>query len=161
MMLLVKLLIGAAMIAITVVIHAVACDTVFVFIENHAKGFAHIFKSFWKIVTLVVSIFMIGLALMIDIWLWTLLFYYLEPNVLGDIETALYFTTITFTTVGYGDVVLSPEWRLLSSSTAINGMILFGWSTAFIFEIMTALYKPSNKNRMQYDRANDKPKNDH
>lgn len=161
MMLLVKLLMGAAMIAITVVIHAVACDTVFVFIENHAKGFAYIFKSFWKIVTLVVSIFMIGLALMIDIWLWTLLFYYLEPNVLGDIETALYFTTITFTTVGYGDVVLSPEWRLLSSSTAINGMILFGWSTAFIFEIMTALYKPSNKNRMQYDRANDKPKNDH
>ena len=154
-MLLVKLLIGAVMIAITVVIHAVACDTVFVFIENHAKGFARIFKSFWKILALIVSIFMIGLALMIDIWLWTLLFYYLEPEVLGDIETALYFTTITFTTVGYGDVVLPPDWRLLSSSTAINGMILFGWSTAFIFEIMTSLYKPSNKNRIQYDRRKD------
>jgi voltage-gated potassium channel Kch len=81
-----------------------------------------------------------------------LLFYYLEPDVLSDIDTALYFTTSTFTTVGYGDIVLPPAWRLLAASTSINGMIIFGWSTAFIFEVMTALYKPSDKNRIQYDR---------
>jgi hypothetical protein len=95
---------------------------------------------------------MIGAAIMTDIWLWTLLFYCLEPDVLKDLDTALYFTTITFTTVGFGDIVLPPDWRLLSSSTAINGMIIFGWSTAFIFEIMTALYKPSEKNWIRHDR---------
>ncbi len=152
MMLLGKLAIGAVMIAITIVIHAFACDKVFNFIENHAKSFAETFRGFWKIWSLIVSIFMIGAAIMIDIWLWTLLFYGLERDVFSRIEDALYFTTITFTTVGYGDIVLPPEWRLLSSSTAINGMIIFGWSTAFIFEIMASLYKPSDKNRIQYDR---------
>lgn len=150
--LLMKLAMGAVMIAVTVVIHAVMCDKVFIFIENHARGYALKFKSFWKIWALIVSIFMIGAAIMMDIWLWTILFYFLEPHILGNIENALYFTTITFTTVGYGDVVLPPEWRLLSSSTAINGMIIFGWSTAFIFEIMSALYRPSERNWIRSDR---------
>lgn len=152
MWLLAKLAVGAAMIAITVTIHAVMCDFVFRFLENHAREFAAHFKRFWKILALIVSIFMIGAAIMTDIWLWTLLFYCLEPDVLKDLDTALYFTTITFTTVGFGDIVLPPDWRLLSSSTAINGMIIFGWSTAFIFEIMTALYKPSEKNWIRHDR---------
>lgn len=151
-MMIVKLALGAFMIALTAIIHATMCDFVFRFIENHAAGFERHFKKFWKIFALTSSIFMIGAALMVDIWLWTFLFYFLESHTLKDIESALYFTTITFTTVGFGDIVLSPEWRLLSASTAINGMIIFGWSTAFIFEIMTALYLPSDKNRIQYGR---------
>lgn len=153
MFLIAKLLIGAFMIAVTVIIHATMCDFVFRFIENHARSFASIFKKFWKIWSLIVAVFMIGAALMADIWLWTLLFYTLEPELLGNIETALYFTTITFTTVGYGDIVFSSDWRLLTASTAINGMIIFGWSTAFIFEIMAALYRPSDRNWIRYDRA--------
>lgn len=152
-MLLAKLAIGAVMIAITVVIHAAMCDFAFRFIENHAIGFARVFRRFWKIWALIVVIFMIGAAIMADIWIWTLLFYILEPDVLKDIETALYFTTITFTTVGFGDIVLPDPWRLLSASTAINGMIIFGWSTAFIFEIMTSLYKPTDTSRIKYDRS--------
>lgn len=77
---------------------------------------------------------------MIDIWLWTLLLYALDRPVLKDIETALYFTTTSFTTVGFGDIILGADWRILSTISAINGMIIFGWSTAFIFEIMAKLY---------------------
>lgn len=101
---------------------------------------------------LIISVSIIGAAIMVDIWLWTILFYCLEPEVLQNLDTALYFTTATFTTVGYGDIVLPPDWRLLAASAAINGMILFGWSTAFIFEIMTALYRPSEKNWVRYDK---------
>ncbi len=141
------------MITITVIIHAMTCDFVFRFIENHARSFAYIFKRFWKIWSLIVAVFMIGAALMVDIWIWSLLFYFLEPELLGDMETALYFTTITFTTVGFGDIVFPPDWRLLTASTAINGMIIFGWSTAFIFEIMAALYRPSDRNWIHYERT--------
>lgn len=143
--LLMKLLIGAMMIGITTVIHATVCDFVFRFVENYGNKHRHSAGHLRKIMALVFSVFCIGFAIMIYIWLWTLLFYHLEGPVLKDFETALYFTTITFTTVGFGDVVLSPEWRLLSASTAINGMIMFGWSTAFIFEIMSTLYKPMDK----------------
>lgn len=153
MFLIAKLLIGAIMITITVVIHAATCDFAFRFIENHPRSFARLFKKFWKIWSLIVAVFMIGSALMVDIWLWTALFYTLEPKLLGDIETALYFTTASFTTVGYGDIVFPPDWRLLTATAAINGMIIFGWSTAFIFEIMTALYKPTDRKRIHHDRS--------
>ena len=56
-------------------------------------------------------------------------------NVLGAIsefEEALYFSTVTYTTLGYGDVVLEDQWRLLSSFEAANGIIMFGWTTALI-----------------------------
>jgi voltage-gated potassium channel Kch len=59
----------------------------------------------------------------------------------------LYFSTTTFTTVGYGDVFLDKEWRLLSAFQSANGFIMFGWSTAFIFEIMSKLYKEETLNK--------------
>jgi hypothetical protein len=48
------------------------------------------------------------------------------------VETALYFSMVTFTTLGYGDITLPSDWRLLSSFEAANGIIMFGWSTAFV-----------------------------
>lgn len=141
MLLLTKLLIGGLMIIITAIIHGMMSDFVFRFIENNVPTIAHTFKRSWRMFTLIISVFIVSAALMTDIWLWTLLFYFLESDILPDIDTALYFTTSTFTTVGYGDIVLPPEWRLLAACCAINGMILFGWSTAFIFEIMASLYR--------------------
>ena len=49
-----------------------------------------------------------------------------------DLETALYFSTASFTTIGYGDVVLGPDWRLIGAIEGANGLLLFGWSTAFL-----------------------------
>lgn len=141
MFLLMKLLIGAAMIGVTVVIHAFVCDWVLRFINRHSKPFLGTFGRFWTIATLITAVFIIGAAIMVDIWLWAVLFYVLEPEVLLSLENALYFASATFTTVGYGDIVLPESWRILSGSTAINGMIIFGWSTAFIFEIMAKLYE--------------------
>jgi voltage-gated potassium channel len=141
MLLLFKLFIGAIMIGLTVIIHAIVCDRVLRFIQTHTPPFSKILKKYWKIPALITAVFIIGAAIMVDIWLWTILFYSLDRPVLKDIETALYFTTACFTTVGFGDVVLGTDWRILSTITGINGMIIFGWSTAFIFEIMTKLYE--------------------
>lgn len=136
-----KLLLGAMMIGLTVVLHALVCDYVLHFLDNHARKLAVRYRKNWQILCLILSVFLIGSALMADMWMWTFLFYYLEPLLFKDLESALYFAAITFTTVGYGDVVLPPEWRILSGTAAINGMLLFGWSSAFIFEIMVKLYE--------------------
>jgi len=55
------------------------------------------------------------------------------------LEAALYFSTSSFATVGYGDIVLDSEWRLLSAIEGLNGLILIGWSTAFLLSLMTRL----------------------
>lgn len=48
----------------------------------------------------------------------------------------VYFAFVNYTTLGYGDVVPLPQWQLLGPITAMNGVLLFGWSTAVIFEIL-------------------------
>jgi len=53
--------------------------------------------------------------------------------VLDDVRTAAYFSAVTFSAVGYGDVTLHNPWRLLSGLEAANGVILFGWSTSLVF----------------------------
>jgi len=60
---------------------------------------------------------------------------------LPDMETAFYFSMVTFTTLGYGDVVLTGQWRALASIQAANGVIVFGWTTALIFYFIQRIYK--------------------
>jgi hypothetical protein len=53
----------------------------------------------------------------------------------GDTDL-LYFAFVNYTTLGYGDVVPVERWRLLGPMAAMNGVLLFGWSTAVIFEVL-------------------------
>ena len=58
---------------------------------------------------------------------------YLRVGAIEGFERAVYFSMVTFTTLGYGEIVLSENWRMLASFEAANGIILFGWTTALIF----------------------------
>jgi voltage-gated potassium channel len=58
--------------------------------------------------------------------------FYLLQHCFPDRETAYYFSLKSYTTVGYGDVVISPPWRLMGSLEAMIGVLLFGWSTAIL-----------------------------
>ena len=66
-------------------------------------------------------------VLTVEIWLWAAC--YLALGIAAEFETALYFSTATFATVGYGDIVAGEDWRLLTALEGINGFILIGWST--------------------------------
>jgi hypothetical protein len=81
------------------------------------------------------------LAIVVEAGLWALLYLY-DPLItkLPDLETAFYFSMVTFTTLGFGDVVLSGQWRTLASIQAANGVIIFGWTTALIFYFIQRVY---------------------
>ena len=126
---------GAALIAVTVLIHAVC-------LEGIIKVWRTIsieIKVRWRAITLSLTITGIFASHIIQIWVWAIFYFFVEE--LRSWESALYFSTSSYTTVGYGDLVLSEEWRLLGSKEAINGMILFGWSTAFIFVGVRRIYE--------------------
>ena len=72
-----------------------------------------------------------------EIWLYGAAFWAI--GAVSDFETALYFSTVTFTTLGYWDVVLDGNWRLFGAIEAGNGLILFGWSTAFLLSVTSRL----------------------
>ena len=67
--------------------------------------------------------------------------FYYGNQLFDDLETSLYFSLGTYTTIGYGDVVLPQRWRLLGAVEGISGVLLCGLSTAFIFAIVNALFK--------------------
>lgn len=144
---LIQFLIGMFLIALTVVIHAVALDYLMRFLERAGPNVFQRFRRTWKIPMLIIAVLGNFLAIMFEIWIWTI--FYLGMNILPDLEEALYFSTQTFTTVGYGDIHLDTNWRLLSAFQSANGFILFGWSTAFIFEVMSKLYKREEISRTE------------
>src|SRR5215470_10629366 len=76
---------------------------------------------------------------LIQVSLWAVLFW--RANQLPTLETAVYFSLITYTTIGYGDVVLGPGWRVLAGIEGLTGIILIGWSTAFMFAIVNRMYE--------------------
>ena len=69
-------------------------------------------------------------------------FYLYHPAIseLRNLESAFYFSMVTFTSVGYGDLVLAGSWRVLSAIQAANGVIIFGWTTALIFYEILKVY---------------------
>lgn len=69
----------------------------------------------------------------VQIWIYALV--YLALGQFADVESALYFSTSTFTTVGFGDVYLDRPWRMLSAAESANGFLLIGWSTAFLVSV--------------------------
>ena len=130
-----QLVYGAILIVISVLIHA-AC------LEGIIKAWRAVrleVEVRWRAATLSLTILGVFASHIIQIWVWTVFYYFVEE--IETWEAALYFSTTSYTTVGYGDLVLSEEWRLLGSLEAVNGMILFGWSTAFIFAGVRRIYE--------------------
>lgn len=143
-----QILIGALMLLVCVIIHAVILTQSFIFLEKVSPFVYKKMRALWLPNMMVLAVFLVFSAHVIEAWLWAWLYISLD-TVLPNFETALYFSTSTFTTVGYGDIVLSEKWRLLSSFQSAIGFVLFGWSTAFIFEVMSQTYKDEKIRKLE------------
>ena len=127
---LLQILIGSAIMLITTIIHAGGMSIGLRWLTIvHAKQYV---MDSITIRSLIVGslVLIMFVTTLIEAGVWAVTY-----NVLGAIsefEEALYFSTVTYTTLGYGDVVLEDQWRLLSSFEAANGIIMFGWTTALI-----------------------------
>jgi hypothetical protein len=128
-MLATNLALGTLMISLTVVIHTfglMGVTHVMSFVTDRIRLHGHRSRML-AINTVVIGVFAVLTA---EVWLWAASFTLI--GVVDDFETALYFSTITFSTVGYGDVVPHPEWRMLAALEGVNGFLLIGWSTAYL-----------------------------
>ena len=88
--------------------------------------------------TVIVAV-VLGLVAIHTVEIWSYAVVYLGLHALPDFESALYFSTTSFTTLGYGDVVLDHKSRLFGAIEGANGLLLFGWSTAFLFSVTSRL----------------------
>jgi len=76
---------------------------------------------------------------LIQVGLWAVVFW--QARELPTLETAVYFSLVTYTTIGFGDVILGPGWRMLAGIEGLTGLLLVGWSTAFMFAVVNRMYE--------------------
>ena len=138
-----QLIIGTVVIALSVVIQAVFVATASALLRRHGARLGERHHSLKLLVISVVVTLWLLKGLTVSVWLWATVF--LVCGIFQSLEPAVYFSLIAFTTVGFGDIVLTPQWRILSGMVAANGLLLFGFSTAFLFEVIVRLHNQSSE----------------
>ena len=134
---LMQLLAALVLVALSVVVHALILTRLFVQIN---KSPLLEISRFWPCTFFLIRIaYWAILAHVIEMSLWAV-FYHLW-DIMPDIETSFYFSVMTYTTIGYGDIVPPTHWRLLAGVEGLTGILMCGWSTAFFFAIVGRMYQ--------------------
>jgi len=97
-------------------------------------GLRNVLRQGGMMVAVALGIFLLHA---IEIWLYALA--YVAVGAFKDFATALYFSASAFSTLGIGDVVLGPDWRLFGAIEGVTGLILIGWSSAFLLSVTSRL----------------------
>ena len=137
------ILTGIGLIVTTVLVHALGTHSLIRFLVRHSANARGLIESH-KALPAVIWTAMVLMALhVVEIQLWALTYLFVLPgDTLDTFEKATYFSFVTFTTLGYGDVTLSTQdWRLLSGIEAMDGILLAGWSTALLFVVVQRSWK--------------------
>ena len=132
---LVQLVLATAMVFTTVLIHLFGLAILMRVLRSHTR----ILRRLILLPSTLLLAATVGIIAIhtVEIWFYALL--YLQLDAFRHFEQALYFSTVTYSTVGYGDVVMPHQWRILGAIEGAVGIIMLGWSTAFIVSLMTQL----------------------
>jgi hypothetical protein len=135
-------LIGTLLVVVTVAIHAIG-TTWWVRALGHRFGPGSKYTLANESLRVLAGTAMVLVLLhAIQITIWAISYKALVPEgELPNFEAAAYFSFVTFTTLGYGDITLSEGWRLLSGIQALNGILLVGWSTAVLFATVQKIWQ--------------------
>jgi hypothetical protein len=134
---LIPLAVGVITFACTIFVHVLPLGTTVTIVRREKRlGLAGV--SFWSEFAIVAWIILFSLvAHLIEIALWAAVF--MICGEFHEFGMAYYHSAVNFTTLGYGDLIMSPKWRLLGPLEAANGILMFGVSTAMIFTLILRL----------------------
>ena len=130
-----NLALGTMLIGLTVVVHTIGLivlSRMMVHAVAHWPIFHH---AVGRTLTLVPAVLGLLFIHTVEVWAWALAF--VTVGVTTVFADALYLSTVTFSTVGYGDIVPPERWQLLCGLEGINGFLLIGWSTAYLVAAST------------------------
>jgi len=134
----IQLLAAFGLACVTVIIHALGTSAIIAHLARLFQNRKPPFSLWASSLTIARVVGMLLLLHVIEAGLWAL--FYLLSGDLPTFETAIYFSVTSYTTVGYGDVVLPQPWRILGPIESGVGILMFGWSTAIIVAAVTKIH---------------------
>jgi len=135
-----RLLFAWCLMAVSVAIHAVGLTTAFRWVKRRRTL---VDGRFWHVAWTMICIAAWAILLhLLEIAAWAC--FYAWKGAMPDLASALYFSAVTYTTTGYGDLLLAPPWRLVGAVEALTGILMCGWSTGFFFAIVSRMYETSS-----------------
>jgi hypothetical protein len=137
-----KLFIAWGLMALCVTIHASGVAFALPWLRRSPD----LMRGFWRWTWLFIRVAgWIILLHVVEISAWGLVYHW--KDAMPDLQSALYFSSVTYTTTGYGDLVLPAEWRLVGGIEALTGILMCGWSTGFFFAAVTRMYTAETSTR--------------
>jgi hypothetical protein len=126
-------LVGAAASVCNIAIHALVMVVV-IRVTRVVDELATAHQTFRLIAVMIATVTVLMIAHLAEVLVWSLI--YSATNAAPEGSDLIYFAFVNYTTLGYGDITPVKRWHLLGPMTAMNGVLLFGWSTAVIFEVL-------------------------
>ena len=130
---LIQLAVGSAVSAINILLHA-AVTLIAIWIARIAARRNTSHPLLFLPGVMIATSLVLMAAHTLEVFVWSLA--YAIVNAAPDDANLVYFAFVNYTTLGYGDVTPLAKWRLLGPMTALNGVLMIGWSTALIFEVL-------------------------
>lgn len=134
-----QLSLGGVLVVVSAIMHVVALDQVATRVRAVIAHRALPLRVRTRLSLMTFAALATFLSHILQIWLWALV--YRAIGEFDSLEPALYFSTVVFTTLGFGDLLASVNWRLMAACEGAAGMLLFGLSTAFLFEMLREILK--------------------
>ena len=136
---LLTLLIGCLALVINMTIQVIAIVVILTYLLRNLEHYQ--LKSRYRTEIRVLALLVLALFAghLLQFAIWAILFFYLGE--FADFQTAFYHSVVNFTSLGYGDLVMSERWRLLGALEAANGILMFGLSLGALLSVMTRLFK--------------------
>jgi hypothetical protein len=131
-----RLVAALCLMALCVIIHAGGVTWAIGRLRRHAQRVLGFWQGAWLFILVAGWIVLLHL---LEISVWAA--FYCWKGAMTDLQSALYFSAVTYTTTGYGDLVLPRDWRLVGGVEALTGILMCGWSTGFFVALVGRLYE--------------------
>jgi hypothetical protein len=134
------LLAALFLMSLCVVTHAVGVASALGHVRSRGEIGLRFWPGIWLLIVLASWIIVLHL---VEICVWAA--FYVATSAMPDLPSALYFSAVTYTTTGYGDLVLPREWRLVGGVEALTGILMCGWSTGFFVAVVARFHQPQSR----------------
>lgn len=142
MTLLQQLLWGSMFLGVCLIVHIILLAWCIHVLERPMPKIKNNGGIFEGVVLVSIALAIIVFAHTFQVWLWAGV--WISYDILFDWNSAIYFSLVTYTTLGYGDIVLGPEVRIFATFASVTGLLCFGLSTAFLVALMARIFAMSD-----------------